>query len=374
MPDTVQEMYMKTMQQMYEYYQSQPACLKHIFDDRKWLTENFVDFYVKHRPDRIYMIGSGSSLNACKAAQAFLEHILGVEVTVAAPSNPPIISGETPLIMVVSQGGRSSNTIAYLAEQHAKGYLTASFTAGLDVPIAKMADIATDIGVGDEKVGPKTIGYTGTVLCLYLAALEAALASSALTDEAYAHETALLKETIEYGEDNLKRCETFYKRHAAALKTATHFLFVGKGCAAAVGAEDALKVLETLCYPSSGYEFEEYLHGPACCTDERTALFLFYSDDVDGPRMEKLAGITAKATQNSYIIDHTSKIEGENVLNLRSGNSPYVSPFVDAYFGQLLSALLTQALGRTRHEAVREIFGDMHTKITTDAPYSKETR
>ena len=361
------------LEEMYRYYRSQPACMRQILGDRKTRVGAFGRYYADKRPDRIYLIGTGSSLNACRAAQEYIEHTLGVEVSVATPNDSPVIRGERPLVVAVSQGGKSTNTLACLREVREQGYPIVTLTAGLDVPVARMADCAIDIGVGDETVGPKTRGYTGTVLCLYLAALEAGRASALLTQEAYSRDIVLLEETIGYGDENLERCEEFYRRRLSALKTASHYLFVGKGCAAAVGAEDALKVLETLCYPSAAYEFEEYLHGPACCTSQGTALFLFFSGDQDGQRMQKLAGISSKATENAYMIDRTSKLQGDNVLRLRSGNSKYMSPFVDVYFGQLISARLTQELGRSRHEAVREIFADMGTKVA-DPASSAEAR
>ena len=338
--------------------------MRQIFTDREALVGQFAKFYTEKKPDRIYLVGSGSSMNACMAAEGFISQILGIEVVTIPPSRPAVIRGKKPLIIVVSQGGKSSNTFTYIQNIHSQGHMTASFTAGLDLPVARAADVAVDIAVGEETVGPKTRGYTGTVLCLYLAALEAALACGLISREDYDYYIALLDETIGYAEDNLKKCHEFYLAHLGELKKARHYLFVGKGCAAAVGAEDALKVLETLCYPSAGYEFEEYLHGPACCTDEGTALFLFYSDDADGHRMERLAGITAKATKNCYIIDRTSSVKGDNILNLCSGKSIFMSPFVDVFFGQLISAVLPEELGRKRHEAVREIFSDMNTKIT----------
>ncbi len=356
------------LEKMYDYYLSQPACMRAILAGRDAQLRPFCHLHAERRPDRIYLVGTGSSLNACRAAQDYVEQTLGVEVSAVAPNSSPIIRGERPLVIAVSQGGRSSNTLAFLRKVREKGHPIVTLTAGLDAPVARMADCAIDIGVGDETVGPKTRGYTGTVLCLYLAAAEAGRAGGLLTKAAYDNDIGLLEETIGYGEENLERCEEFYRRHLSALKNASHYLFVGKGCAAAVGAEDALKVLETLCCPSAGYELEEYLHGPACCTSTGTALFLFFSNDEDGQRMQRLAGITSKATENSYIIDRTSQLEGDEVLRLRSGNSRFMSPFVDVYFGQLISALLTQELGRVRHDAVGEIFADMGTKIVDASP------
>lgn len=354
------------IQSMYEYYLSQPEYMARIMNDRSRLLAGFAKFYAGKRPDRVYLVGSGTSLNACEASREYMEHILGVEVSVFAPSAPPVIHGGKPLVIMVSQSGKSTNSLAFLQGARERGLPVATFTAGVDVPVAMIADCAVDLGVGNETAGPKTRGYTCSVLCLYLAALEAARESGRLASTACGEELALLQETIDCAEENLKRCDSFYRRHLETLKGAAHYLFVGKGCAAAVAKEAALKVLETLCFPAAGYEFEEYLHGPACCTEERTALFLFLSGDGDAARMEKLAGITAKASKNSYIIDRVSGLGGENVLRLRSAKSKYMSPFVDIYFAQLISARLTQELGRSRHEAVREIFADMDTKVVDD--------
>ncbi|MDR1531181.1 MAG: SIS domain-containing protein [Clostridiales bacterium] len=360
------EAYHAQMREMYRYFRSQPECMQELLRDRAAIVGGFADFYSRLKPDRVYLIGSGSSLNACRAAKDYMEAMLDVEVMAAEPSNPPIIRGARPLLAVVSQSGKSSNTDAYLRAKHGQGVPSASFTAGIDTPIAHAADLAVDISVGDETVGPKTRGFTGTALCLYLAALEAGRASGSLSAAGYEREIGLLEKTIGCSEENLNTCEAFYRTHLEALKTARRYLFVGKGPAAAVGAEDALKVLETLCFPSAGYEFEEYLHGPAFSTNEETALFLFNPDDADTPRVRRMAAITARASRNSYIIDRTGNLAGEDVLRLRAASSKYMSPFVDVFFGQLLSALLTQEMSITRHEAVHSLTADMEIKVSKE--------
>ncbi|SFM47387.1 SIS domain-containing protein [Paenibacillus sp. 1_12] len=363
--EQVMQQYHDMLREMYRYYRSQPSCMEGLLSRRKEIVGGFARFYNELKPDRVYLIGSGSSLNACKAASEYMETTLGVEITCAPPSKPPVIRGSRPLVLVVSQSGKSSNTVALLEELRGE-VPTVSFTAGDNNPVARIADLSVDISVGEETVGPKTRGFTGTVLCLYIAALEAALLGGNLSEAGYGKEIGLLEKTIGYGEQNLEACENFYRAHLDDLKTARHFLFVGKGPAAAVGEEDTLKVLETLCLPSAGYEFEEFLHGPPLCINEETALFLFNSGDKDSVRMEKLADITRKASKNSYIIDRTGSMQGDHILRLNAGDSKFMSPFVDVYFGQLISALLTQELGIVRHPAVRSITSDMGTR-TPDA-------
>jgi glucoselysine-6-phosphate deglycase len=351
------------MADMYRYCRSQASCLRDLLARRKEIAGGFGCFCSAMKPDRVYLVGSGSSLNACKSARRYMEKALEIEVTAFAPSDPPPLRGTNPLVLIVSQSGRSTNTAAYTRSLRERGYKVASFTAGLDVPVAKTADFAVDISVGDETVGPKTRGYTGTVLCLYLAALEASLARNSIDQTVYDHKIELLAETIGYSEENLDACEAFYREHMDDLRTARHYLFVGKGTAGAVGEECALKVLETLCFPSAGYEFEEYLHGPACCTSPQTALFLFNSGDGDTPRMLKMADVTSQASVNSYVVDRTGKLRGERVLSLKTADCPYMSPFADIFLAQIISALLTQELAIVRHPAVRTVFAAMDTKI-----------
>lgn len=348
---------------MYDYYLSQADYMKKIIGNRTALLGKFADFYAAINPDRIYLVGSGTSLNSCNAAYAYMEKILGIEVSVIAPSRPCEIRGARPMIIAASQGGRSTNTINYIKKIKEKHLPAVTLTASLDTPLARLADCALEIGVGDETAGPKTRGYTGTVLSLYLMALEAGLRKGLIDNDGYDTRLGHLRETAGYGKYNMDACQAFYEAHRSDLGTARHYLFVGKGVPAMVANEDALKVLETLCYPSAGYEFEEYLHGPACCTDAQTALFIFLSDDEDRERMLRLSEITASATKNSYIITNDAKLEGDRILNLKSAPCPFMSPFTDILLGQLISALLTAELNRSRHPAVKDIFAVMDTKV-----------
>jgi glucoselysine-6-phosphate deglycase len=138
---------------------------------------------------------------------------------------------------------------------------------------------------------------------------------------------------------------------------------VGKGVSAKVALEDALKVLETLCYPAIGYEFEEFLHGPACCTDEGLVLFQFLAPGEDAARMLRAADIIGAATKNCYIVSHDPSVRGDKVLYLPTPDPVYLSPFTDILFGQLISAVLTQDMGRQRHPAVKDFYAKMGTKV-----------
>lgn len=351
---------------MYDCYFSQFECMKKVLSNRDQILGGFSDFYKRIHPDRIYLIGSGTSNNACSAASAFMEEVLGLEVTVLAPSRVGRLHGERALAILVSQGGRSTNTVSAVKRVQSQGIKVVTLTDPKETPVGSSADFPILLAANNELIGPKTRGYAVTVLSLYLLALEAGLAVGSISAGQYDDYSDSLLKMTEQGDDWLARCEKFYHENRQDLKTATHYMFAGKGTRGEVAKEAALKVLETLCFAANGYEFEEFLHGPACCTDENFALFLYLSGDEDQARMLDAARIVRRATKNSYVISHDPGVEGTKALYLPGSEKPYLSPFSDVLFAQLISAVLTEEMDRSRHPAIRNIFQEMGTKVPQD--------
>ncbi len=345
---------------MYDCYLSQFKTMQKILTESA--SASFTDFYKSAAPDRIYLFGSGTSYNACSAAAPFMEEALGVEVTVTAPTQAGKLYGK-PLVIAVSQGGRSTNTLAAIKNAKENGASVVTLTDPKDTPVGAVADLALHLQADDEQIGAKTRGYTATVLTLYLMALETAFALGSVNRDFYNRKLNALKDTIAKGEEYFAACQDFYNANFENLKTMKNIIFTGKGIPAKVAQEDALKVLETLCYPSLGYEYEEFLHGPACCTSEELGLFIFLTSGADRERMIKTSEMISGATANCYIISHDPDIRGDKVLYLPSEDPDFCSPFIDILFGQLLSAKLTEDLGRERHPAVKDIFTSMGTKV-----------
>ncbi|MCL2093524.1 MAG: SIS domain-containing protein [Treponema sp.] len=348
---------------MYDYYLSQGEYLERILQTREACLGPFADLYTKHKPDRIYLIGSGTSYHACNSARDFIEALLHIEVSVLAPSMCGRLYGERPLALAVSQGGRSTNTLALISRLQGQGIPAATLSYSLETPVAQAGDCPLVLDVDNETAGPKTRGYTGTVLALYLAALGAARKSGTLDEGALASQLGGLKESISYMKENQESCAAFFLGHREALKEANHYIFTGKGPASAAGSESALKELETLCYPASAYDFEEFLHGPVCCLDPGTALFIYLSHDEDSERMIRLSRIAGGATKNVYLISYDDSLKGDKILNLKAQDPYYHAPFSAVLPGQYLSATLPEAFGRARHSAVKDIFADMDTKV-----------
>lgn len=97
---------------MMDYILLQPETMQEIFDNRQESLKDFLAFYQQVQPDHVYIIASGSSYNASCAASVYMSRAMDVDVTVHCPSQVPAIRAARPMIMAVSQGGESTNTIA----------------------------------------------------------------------------------------------------------------------------------------------------------------------------------------------------------------------------------------------------------------------
>lgn len=348
---------------MYDCFLSQFHCMKKVLDNRKKILGTAAEFFLSKMPDRVYLIGSGTSYNACNAAAYFMEQILKREITVIAPSCVEKLYGKTPIAIVVSQGGRSTNTIDAIEKIHRQNIPVITLSDPADTPVGKAGDFPALLAAEMELVGPKTRGYAVTILSLYLLALEVARYEKSILEEDLKKYHDSFENMILSGEKWIDLCQEFYRENREDLMEASHYIFAGKGVGGKVAQEAALKVLETLCFAANGYEYEEFLHGPACCTDEKLALFLYLTNDEDQKRIIQTAEIIRKASVNCYIISHDRSVLGEKILFLPDSEEYYLSPFSDILFAQLISARLTEDMGRTRHPAVKNIFQDMGTKI-----------
>ena len=90
-----------------EYIVQQPALWRALLDSREEITGAFARRFGDLRPDRVVLIGSGSSHYAALMARPVLERAWGAEVTCLVPSEAAgtRLTGERPLYLAISQSG-----------------------------------------------------------------------------------------------------------------------------------------------------------------------------------------------------------------------------------------------------------------------------
>ena len=162
--------------QMKEYIVEQEVCWRRILQENLIMTDKTAEKLQEEKPKHLIVFGSGSSYIAGCVAKAFAEKYCGLHTVVLTPSQlygqMQFYAPEESLVVAVSQSGKSVTTIDALHWLRQCGYMVIGMTADAESQIAVAADGHVLIDCGEELVGPKTKGMTGTVLTLYMLIME----------------------------------------------------------------------------------------------------------------------------------------------------------------------------------------------------------
>ncbi|WP_207482345.1 SIS domain-containing protein [Arenibaculum pallidiluteum] len=211
-------------------------------------------------PERLILVGSGTSLNALMVAAPELANGYR-RVDVVNPRSflqMPIPSPGTTCVVVLSQTGTSDTSVQSVTRAQSAGAVTITLTADLESPIAQVARRTLHLPVGDEPVGPKTKGYTVSLAVLSQLSnwmngksMDAAVPVSdldALLPRAEAAATALAEE----------------------LDAVDYIAIAGEERHYGTAQEGSLKISEICGVPAAGFTTEELLHGRLHGLSERS--------------------------------------------------------------------------------------------------------
>jgi glutamine---fructose-6-phosphate transaminase (isomerizing) len=205
-------------------------------------------------PPLVVTCARGSSDHAAGYLKYLLEILLGVPVASIGPSVASIYRAPLRLrgavLVTISQSGQSPDLIALQAEARRSGALAVALVNAADSPIAAGADIVVPLHAGVETSVAATKSFAASVAAA--AAIAAAWSGnaamqSALADLPQALATAL---EIDWGD-------------AEPALAAAHSLYaLGRGPAAPIAQEIALKCKETAGIHAEAFSSAEVMHGP----------------------------------------------------------------------------------------------------------------
>src|ERR1039457_3725445 len=125
----------------------------------------------------ILIAASGSSRHSGLYAEILLEDLCGRAVDVEYASEyscrggPGYVDLRHPSVLVLSQSGETSDTLAALEEAHRQGHKTLAITNHAESTMAIEADVSMSLAAGVEKAIPATKSFTCQLAVLYLLAL-----------------------------------------------------------------------------------------------------------------------------------------------------------------------------------------------------------
>ena len=250
-------------------------------------------------PDRIHLVGTGSSMNAMLSAVGCLSS-LDAQVSLSSPmeflriSDP--VHSKYVLAFVVSQSGESIDSITAARHLLDAGAHVIGVTADTDSPLAKLGIPIAHLLVSDELIGPKTKGYFATVLTLQLFGF--LLSGKAITidvDKFSKHLTEFIETASQWS-----------SMHAPTLADSDVVLVLGQGSHYGNALEGALKIAEMSGVPCFGLETEEASHGRFHGLTKKSSVIFIVSTKVEMEFAQRCQRALQQFELTSYIFNMTS--------------------------------------------------------------------
>ncbi len=230
----------------------------------------------------ILIAASGSSRHSGLAAEIQLEDLCGLAVDVEYASEYSCRGGKDlrrPSVLVLSQSGETSDTLAALSAARARGQRTLAITNVPDSTMAREAEISMPLAAGKELAIPATKSFTCQLTVLYLLALYEGTRLGQIDAAALKKHIAELEELPAQIARQLDGWEATMSALAAKYKTAASFLFLGRGVHYAIAREGALKLKEASYVHAEGYPTGELKHGPNALLSDSVPLVVIATVD-----------------------------------------------------------------------------------------------
>lgn len=231
----------------------------------------------------ILIAASGSSRHSGLYGEILLEDLCGLAVDVEYASEYSCRGGNGdqrhPSLLVLSQSGETSDTLASLEEARRRGQKTLAITNAAGSTIANEADVSMPLAAGIEKAVPATKSFTCQLAVLYLLALYAGARLGRLNAPALAAHIERLRAVPDAMQIQLSGWHDQAWELAQKYRDAATFLYLGRGIHYAIAREGALKLKEASYVHAEGYPAGELKHGPNALVSERVPLVVLATAD-----------------------------------------------------------------------------------------------
>jgi glucosamine--fructose-6-phosphate aminotransferase (isomerizing) len=230
----------------------------------------------------VLIAASGSSRHSGLYGEIVLEDLCGLAVDVEYSSEYSCRGGvdlRRPSVLVLSQSGETSDTLAALEEGRRQGHRTLAITNSAGSTMAVEADFSMPLAAGPEKAIPATKSFTCQLAVLYLLALYEGTRLGRISPGALAGHIAGLRALPATMANALEGWRAQMAELARRYGSAATFLYLGRGIHYAIAREGALKLKESSYVHAEGYPAGELKHGPNALVSERVPLVVLATVD-----------------------------------------------------------------------------------------------
>ena len=287
------------MSHMLSEIEQQPEVLARTFDREIEHIKKFRKTMQRHPPSLVVLVARGTSDNAALFGRYLLEAMVGIPVSLAAPSVTTLYSAKmrwgNALVVGISQSGESTDTNLFLDTARREGALTIGITNRARSAITRIVGDVFQVRAGREKSVAATKTYTGQLLMLYLLAyaLGAPIAPS------YVRRLAGITDRVLKLKDRVEALSDRYRFMNDAV-------VVGRGFNYANAFEFSLKLMETSYVVAERFSGADFLHGPIALVERAFPVFLFAPPGPTHPGTVEMCGKLRQLEAETIVISSTS--------------------------------------------------------------------
>jgi glucosamine--fructose-6-phosphate aminotransferase (isomerizing) len=184
-----------------------------------------------------------------------------------------------PSVLVLSQSGETSDTLAALRAANERNQKTLAITNAASSTMVKEAGFSMPIAAGPEKAIPATKSFTCELAALFLLSLTEGLQSGRLSENGAAQSLGDLAKITRQIEESLDAWQRQMQALAAIYRSASSFLYLGRAIHYAIAREGALKLKEVSYVHAEGYPTGELKHGPNALVSDQVPLVVLATVD-----------------------------------------------------------------------------------------------
>lgn len=299
-------------------HETQETALK-ILEDSEAICREFAESFAGKKYGRLILVASGTSYNTCVTAKYYMEKMLKVPCVPITSYGFAHYEGtffpDGDLMVAVTQEGESTNTIDALEKANELGIDNFVVTEYLNNTCTRTAQKKVTIDCGREFVGPKTKGYTCTVLTLYLMALEAARTCGNIDSVVYEDNKKRLHTVLSNINQVIEKTKVWFEKNKEDFKKIEKSYVLGYGANVGTAMEGALKSMETVRYPYFWFETEEFLHGPMASVKPDVYTILIAPKTYGYDRTNALFKIMYEQNAHVYSIGAQEGVESDCILD-----------------------------------------------------------
>lgn len=246
---------------MWNYIDEEPSALERLLGDPliQETAAKIKDY------ENVIFVAHGSSYNAALTTHDFFTRMTGMRTSVHTPgdfmyNDASAFLGEGNLVIAISQTGTSRGVLEAidLCRKHSIPVL--GMTDAMSSPVEQKSLFTLYLRCGEENSNAKTKGYTNTLALIILLAVETGLKRHVIDD--------VICQTVRNELRNSAAQIPAAKKNVLSVLESSGYgigmeaeYIIGEGMNFGTAMEAQLKMMETLCIPTSFNETGEFSHG-----------------------------------------------------------------------------------------------------------------